>query len=86
MFSLSYILTFLGFPVKSFFLAFFKKRGENSCMDTKEVFSTRVDSAAINALRHLAIDLRKSIGTLLEEAIQDLLKKHESKKTTKKPK
>ena len=55
-------------------------------MDTKEVFSTRVDSSAIRALKHLAIDLRKSIGTLLEEAIGDLLKKYESKPPPKKRK
>ncbi len=55
-------------------------------MDTKEVFSTRVDSSAIKALKHLAIDLHKSIGALLEEAIRDLLKKHESKKPPRKAK
>jgi hypothetical protein len=46
-------------------------------MDTKQVFSTRVDSAAIKGLKHLAIDRNMSIGELLEEAIQDLLKKYE---------
>ena len=46
-------------------------------MDTKQVFSTRVDSEAIKGLKHLAIDLHKSIGDLLEEAIKDILKKYE---------
>ena len=55
-------------------------------MDTKEVFSTRVDSSAIKALKHLAIDLHKSIGSLLEEAIKDVLKKYESKTPSKKNK
>jgi hypothetical protein len=49
-------------------------------MNTKQIFSTRVDSSAIKGLKHLAIDLNKSIGDLLEEAIKDILKKYESKK------
>ena len=49
----------------------------------KEVFSTRVDSATIRGLKHLAIDLHKSIGALLEEAIQDLLKKYEYQEAPK---
>ena len=55
-------------------------------MDTKQVFSTRVNSSAIKALKHLAIDLHKSLGDLLEEAIRDLLKKYESKAPSKKGK
>jgi predicted transcriptional regulator len=30
-------------------------------------------------LKHLAVDTDKSLGTLLEEAIRDLLKKYEKK-------
>jgi len=55
-------------------------------MNTKKVFSTRVDSSSIKALKHLAIDLNKSLGELLEEAIKDILIKYESKAPLKKGK
>ncbi len=48
-------------------------------MAIKKVFSTRVDEDKIKGLKHLAVDTDKSLGTLLEEAIQDLLKKYEKK-------
>ena len=53
-------------------------------MDIKQVFSTRVNASAIKALKHLAIDLNKSLGDLLEESIKDTLKKYESKTPPKK--
>ncbi len=48
-------------------------------MGKKKVFSTRVDEDRIKELKHLAVDTNKSLGDLLEEAIQDLLKKYEKK-------
>lgn len=48
-------------------------------MVNKKVFSTRVDENRIKDLKHLAVDTGKSLGNLLEEAIQDLVKKYEKK-------
>ena len=50
----------------------------------RKTFSIRVDDSFMKALKHLAIDLSKPLGILLEEAIQDLLKKYQ--KAPKKPK
>ena len=47
-------------------------------MGEKKIFSTRVDEDRIKQLKHLAVDTDKSLGILLEEAIQDLLKKYKS--------
>ena len=49
-------------------------------MSTKKTFSTRIDQDVLKALKHLAVDLDKSLGVLLEEAIQDLIKKYKVKK------
>ena len=49
-------------------------------MSTKKTFSTRVDADRLKVLKHLAVDEDKSIGTLLEEAIEDLVKKYEKAK------
>ena len=49
-------------------------------MSTKKTFSTRVEADRLKALKHLAVDEDKSIGTLLEEAIEDLIRKYEEKK------
>ena len=46
-------------------------------MSMKKTFSTRIDMDRLKALKHLAVDEDKSIGTLLEEAIEDLLEKYE---------
>jgi predicted transcriptional regulator len=48
-------------------------------MGNKKVFSTRVDEDRIKDLKYLAVDTDKSLGNLLEEAIQDLLKKYDKK-------
>jgi len=45
-------------------------------MSKKKTFSTRVDADRLKALKHLAVDEDKSIGTLLEEAIEDIVKKY----------
>jgi predicted transcriptional regulator len=49
-------------------------------MGKKKTFSTRIDQDKLKALKHLAVDLDKSLGVLLEEAIVDLLKKYKSQK------
>ena len=49
-------------------------------MGTKKTFSTRIDADRLKALKHLAVDEDKSIGVLLEEAIEDLINKYEKKK------
>lgn len=45
-------------------------------MGQKKIFSTRLDSDRIKALKHLAVDVEKSLGVLLEEAILDLCHKY----------
>jgi predicted transcriptional regulator len=49
-------------------------------MTKKKTFSTRIDQDKLKALKHLAVDLDKSLGVLLEEAISDLLKKYKGQK------
>jgi predicted transcriptional regulator len=51
-------------------------------MGKKKTFSTRVDSDRIKALKHLAVDTDKSLGTLLEEAIAELIKLYEYKQSS----
>ena len=46
-------------------------------MSQKKTFSTRLDVNCLKALKHLAVDEDKSIGVLLEEAIDELIKKYE---------
>ena len=53
---------------------------KNIFMSTKKTFSTRIDADRLKALKHLAVDEDKSIGTLLEEAIDDIIKKYEKNK------
>jgi len=48
-------------------------------MGEKKIFSTRVDDDRIKDLKHLAVDTDKSLGELLEEAIEDIVKKYEKK-------
>ena len=45
-------------------------------MANKKIFSTRIDAERLRALKHLAVDEDKSIGVLLEEAIEELIKKY----------
>ena len=49
-------------------------------MSQKKTFSTRIDVDCLKALKHLAVDEDKSIGVLLEEAIEELIKKYERPK------
>ena len=50
----------------------------------KKQFATRIDSNLLKALKLLAVKQEKPINTLLEEAIQDLLKKYGEKVESKK--
>lgn len=50
-------------------------------MADKKMFATRVSPKILKELKHLSVDAEKSISALLEEAIQDLLKKHKMKGT-----
>ena len=49
-------------------------------MGKKKTFSTRIDAERLKALKHLAVDEDKSIGLLLEEAIEEIIKKYEKPK------
>lgn len=49
-------------------------------MGQKKTFSTRIDDDLLKALKHLAVDMDKSLGELLEEAIAELIKKHSKAK------
>lgn len=40
------------------------------------MFSTRINEERLKELKHLAVDVDKSLGALLEEAIADLVKKY----------
>jgi predicted transcriptional regulator len=42
----------------------------------REVFSTRIDSDLLKKVRHLAVDEKKPLNLLLEEAMELLLKKY----------
>ena len=78
-FLLSYVL-----DVKQF-LAFFSSEMVNVlAMGEKKVFSTRIDEDRIKGLKHLSVDTERSLGNLLEEAIQDLLRKYEYENKPKK--
>ena len=43
----------------------------------KKMFSARIDPDLVKSLKHLAVDLEVSLSELVEQAIKDLLKKHE---------
>lgn len=46
----------------------------------KENLTTRLSAEVITRLKHLAVDLKKPINHVLEEAIEDILKKYQPKK------
>lgn len=48
-------------------------------MAERKMFATRVDSKFLKDLKHLSVDEEVSISELLEEAMQDLLKKYKKK-------
>lgn len=45
----------------------------------KKLFSTRIEEKILKALKHLSVDLDKTMGELLEDAIKLLLKKHKKR-------
>ncbi len=49
-------------------------------MGKKRTFSTRIDEDRLKGLKHLAVDTDKSLGKLLEEAIEDIIKKYKKRK------
>ncbi|MDD5204466.1 MAG: hypothetical protein PHS17_03545 [Desulfobacterales bacterium] len=49
-------------------------------MGEKKVFSTRVDEDLIRELKHLAVDENRSLGSMLEEAIVEMLRKYKKKR------
>ena len=48
-------------------------------MGKKKIFSTSIDEDRIKELKHLSVDTDKSLGKLLEEAIEDICKKYKKK-------
>ena len=48
-------------------------------MTEKKVFASRIDADLFKKLKHLSVDANSSIEYLLEEAVKDLLAKHEKK-------
>jgi len=55
-----------------------KKHLKFQSMGERKVFSTRIDQDILKKLKHLAVDRNSSLNDLLEEAIQDLLKKYQN--------
>jgi len=45
----------------------------------KKTFSVRISESLMKQLRHLAIDSNRPLGSLLDEAIQEYLKKQDSR-------
>lgn len=79
-FFLTYIFTILHYSLSSYlYLHYVFKACNVSNMGEKKVFSTRVDESLIKKLKHLAVDEDESLSNLLDEAIEDLLKKYEKK-------
>ena len=54
-------------------------------MGSKKIFSTRLDEDRIKQLKHLAVDTDKSLGKLLEEAIDNIVKIYKAKEMPKMP-
>jgi predicted DNA-binding protein len=53
---------------------------QEKAMSEKKIFSTRIDDERIKDLKHLSVDTNKTLGALLEEAIQDLIRKYQTPK------
>jgi hypothetical protein len=53
-------------------------------MTEKKMFATRIDKDALKNLKLLSVHSERPINSLLEEAIQDLLKKYEKPQVKKK--
>jgi Antitoxin-like ribbon-helix-helix len=48
-------------------------------MADKKAFATRIDIESLKALKHLSVDAEKTVSSLIEEAVKDLLKKYAQK-------
>lgn len=46
----------------------------------RQPLTTRIDAAMVKRLKFLSVELEKPLNDLFEEAIEDLLKKYQSKK------
>ena len=46
-------------------------------MTDLKIFSTRIDPQLKKALKHLSVEMERSLTDLAEEAFRDLLKKYE---------
>lgn len=66
-----------------FFVAFLRSSIYKKIMARKNL-STRIEGDLQKEIKKLAIDLEKPLNDLLEEAIQDLLKKYEKPQPKKK--
>ncbi|MFA5323436.1 MAG: ribbon-helix-helix domain-containing protein [Smithella sp.] len=53
-------------------------------MNERKTFATRLDKERIKNLKILSANSEKTINALLEEAVDDLLKKYENPKAKKK--
>jgi len=49
-------------------------------MTNKKAFATRIDVDLLKRMKHYAIDAERSLASLVEEAIQDFLEKHDKAK------
>jgi predicted DNA-binding protein len=47
--------------------------------DTRKQTGVRLDSEIIKAVKHLAVDTGRSFTSLVQEAVEDLLKKYQKK-------
>ncbi len=47
--------------------------------DKKVVFSTRIRNSRLKVLKHISVDAEKSLGALIEEGIDLILKKYSEK-------
>lgn len=48
-------------------------------MAEKKMFGTRIDNDLLKELKYLGVDIEVPISKLLEEAIEDFLKKYEER-------
>lgn len=51
----------------------------------RKTFSSRLPDETVKALRHLGVDLDRSVEDLLKEAIGDLLNKYKKPRRKKRP-
>ena len=83
-FSYTYIFVYLLLDINKFLwyefnLLLFRNRKGSKMNTDKRMFTTRLERETIKLLKILAATEEKSVNVLLEEAIQDLLKKYKDK-------